>query len=131
MLTYWVGLQEHESSHPAKEVLVECAEHMKTNFMSFGWVCRSRAERAGLQNIEYCSRSDYIFPPWQKVMAEVDFGLKEEMKVRKRDVSVPYLIERYLESKYKDRMRIFTDGSKDPESGKTGTAVCIPERCYY
>lgn len=36
MLTHWINLQEHCSSHPAKALLEDCWEHNKTQDFSFG-----------------------------------------------------------------------------------------------
>lgn len=127
MLAYWVGLQGHDGSHPTKAVLCECAEHAKSDFMSFGWVANSRANSIGLQNIRYCSTgAGSSFPPWLVVAAEVDLGLLGEIKKSPKQVS--YIVQRYLDSKFSNRTMVFTDGSKDPKTGRTGVAFHIPEK---
>ena len=45
MLAYWVYLQGHKMSHPAKAILEDCSEHDKSNFRSLGWVGNVKAER--------------------------------------------------------------------------------------
>lgn len=127
MLSYWVSLQGHNDMHPGKAVLLDCAEHTKSNFMSFGWVCNNRAKSAGLQNIQYCLRGTYTFPPWSVVPTEVDMRLRGEIEKRPRQVSVPFVVQRYLERKCVNKVMVFTDGSKDPKTGRTGAAVYIPE----
>lgn len=44
MLAYWVYLQGHKRSHPAKAILKDCSEHGKSNFWSLGWVGNVKAE---------------------------------------------------------------------------------------
>ena len=37
------------------------------------------------------------------------------------------IVQNYINHQYPDKLFIFTDGSKDPEAGRTGTAIFIPK----
>ena len=53
LLSYWSGLQSHNSSHPTKNVLLDCWEHNEKYCTSFGWLGNSLADHAGLANQQY------------------------------------------------------------------------------
>jgi hypothetical protein len=54
MLAYWVNLQGHCDTHPAKSVLKDCWEHNESHLVSFGWVGDAKAA-VGLCQLQYSS----------------------------------------------------------------------------
>ena len=53
---------------------------------------------------------------------------EEPLRIKKRgqgDIGV--IGQKYIEQNYANRVVIFTDESKEPENGRTGAAVYIPE----
>ncbi len=127
MLAYWVNLQGHSTSHPTKTVLEGCWEHQETNYMSFGWVGNIKAEQAGLHCIQFSPTISYSqTPPWLFVKATVNFDLKQQLKKGSRQAVAGGIAQRYLEQHLTDKTIVFTDGSKDPDTGRTGAAVFIP-----
>ena len=65
LLAYWVNLQGHSTSHPAKAILEDCWEHNDSNIMSFGWIGNIKAAQAGLGHIQFSPTVPYsCTPPW-------------------------------------------------------------------
>jgi ribonuclease HI len=67
--------------------------------------------------------------PWTLTLPEVDITLQE--KVNKSDL--PHLANtetKILINKYIGQTHIYTDGSKDPDSGRVASAVVIPSIQY-
>ncbi|XP_057691989.1 uncharacterized protein LOC130915851 [Corythoichthys intestinalis] len=56
-------------------------------------------------------------------MPVVNFGIKEVIRERGNQGIVA---EEYLGQRYGQSVLVFTDGSKDPETGRTGAAVHVP-----
>ena len=55
MLAYWVNLQGHCDTHPAKSVLKDCWEHNESHLMSFGWNGDAKAATVGLSQLQQSS----------------------------------------------------------------------------
>ena len=126
MLTYWLTLQGHNDSHPAKAVLRDCWEHQESCSSSFGWVGDVKAEQFGLKHFDYCPtvpRSPV--PPWLFIPPDVDISVQEVLKSRS-DHSPEWLAVQKYFLRFGDSLILYTDGSKDPDSGRTGAAVNIP-----
>lgn len=58
-------------------------------------------------------------------MPEVDFEIKNHLWKKKKHGGTGNDTQKYLE-RFSDRVTVFTDRPKDPETGWTGAAVCIP-----
>ena len=52
--------------------------------------------------------------------------IQEQLKKNNKQVPAGRVAESYLEQHFSDKILIFTDGSKDPDTGRTGAAVFIP-----
>ena len=84
MLAYWVYLQGHKSSHPAKATLEDCSEHDKSNFWSLDWIGIVKAESIGLCALQFISNVPRPeIPPWLFQMPSVDFNIQKEDKARR------------------------------------------------
>ena len=126
MLAYWVNLKGHSEQHPTKSVLNDCWEHESMSW-SFGWIGDAKAKNIGLQDLQY-SPTVVIppVPPWLFPWPRVDLGVQKELKNKSKFTPVFESVQMYCEQHYPDSVFIYTDGSKDPESGCTGSAVYIP-----
>ena len=60
-------------------------------------------------------------------MPSIDVNIENEMKIKSKLLSVGRVAEMYIEQHFGDKLLVYTDGSKDPESGRTGAAVFIPK----
>lgn len=132
MMAYWVNIQGQIESHPTKRTLLECWEHEETNFISFGWIAEAKARIIGLDQLQYCKAVPIPYiPPWFFPLPKVDFNIQQELKDNNNILPTKYIVQNYLEKNYKESIFLFTDGSKDPQTGHTGAAVYIPVNQYH
>lgn len=81
---------------------------------------------AGLHVIDLCPVVQYpCIPHWLFINTSLDLSLHDLIKNKNKSVSVSYLVQKFI-NKHLNKVILFTDGSKDPESGRTGAAVHIP-----
>lgn len=66
-----------------------------------------------------------ITPPWLFPTPSVELQLKKVIMDKQGCVSKQLEMTRYFEQKYNRCLQIYTDGSKDPDSGRTASAVVI------
>ncbi|XP_016419840.1 uncharacterized protein LOC107749259 [Sinocyclocheilus rhinocerous] len=125
MTTYWVNLQGH-NNHPAISAIEPCWEHGKRQINSFGWVVRKRASEMGIMERNYSPTVVLpTIPPWFLPQPEIDFSLLELMR---DEYGGNYKIfNSYIRGNYYGYLQIYTDGSKDPKTGRAAAAVVIPE----
>ncbi|XDV45291.1 hypothetical protein PO909_013411, partial [Leuciscus waleckii] len=126
-LNYWVNIKGHKKNHPVKGVLEECWEHGNKNIKSLGWSVQREAQEAG---IEDCDVSPTVIlssiPPWIFPMPIIDLQIQMKIK-NEKDILKNIIAQQYLDQTYSSWVQIFTDGSKDPISGRTAAAVYIPK----
>ena len=125
-MTYWVSLQGHKSNHPTKNVTEFCWEHGKKKVKSFGWVVKEKSEMFGIANKKLCPTIALpAIPPWFLPQPEVDLDLAKQ--VRDQDEgNYGVIASSYIEKNY-GFLQIFTDGSKDPKTGRVSAAFVIAE----
>lgn len=127
MYAYWVNLQGHSCVHPAKAVLKDCWEHQKSNYYSFGWIVDINAQIVGLTQFKFSSTVPCSsIPPWLFVMPVVDLQLQLALKKESSGTPEWLVVQNYFEQ-FKEHLVLYTDGSKDPNNGRTGAAVNIPQ----
>lgn len=132
MMAYWVNIQGQSESHPAKSLLIDCWEHNKTNFISFGWIGDAKAEVIGLRQLDYSSTViQSSIPPWLFPTPRVDLDIQQELKDMSKKLPESRIVQNYFDLHFADSMFIFTDGSKDPDTGRAGAAVYIPASESY
>ena len=126
MLAYWVNLQGHCDTHPAKSVLKDCWEHNESH-LSFGWVGDAKAATVGLCQRQYSSAVSFSsIPPWLFPLPSVDLNIQLELKNNSKHLPVWRIVKNYFDKHFTNSVFIFTDGSKEPDKGKAGAAVFIP-----
>ena len=127
-MVYWTNLQGHKEDHPTKHILTQCWEHGKANFNSFGWIGNSQAGKLGLTKLSHSSVVPLPHtPPCFFVMPTVDIALVKMRDEVEEEKDVRHLTNVHIRTEYPDGIQIFTDGSKDPATGKTAAAVFIPK----
>lgn len=126
-LNYWVTLQGHTQDHPSKAVLNKCWEHGRKHFNSFGWVGDDEAEKLDLTKLSYSHTVTLsATPPWFFPMPIVDLEIAKLSKQSREHGGLSNMVQHYLNTKYSDMVQVYTDGSKDPDTGRTGAAVYVP-----
>ena len=127
LLSYWSGLQSHNSSHPTKNVLLDCWEHNEKYCTSFGWLGNSLADHAGLANQQYISVSVINdLPPWSFSCPIIDFNMHEYVR-KNNSRCTAAAVQAYIDRKFQGKLLLYTDGSKDPATERTGAAVYVPK----
>ncbi|MGL5597690.1 MAG: ribonuclease H family protein, partial [Aeromonas sp.] len=125
-MTYWVSLKGHNSKHPTKAIFEDCWEHERTKIKSIGWIAEEIAQKMDLVNRKYSDTVPIaVLPPWLFKMPAIDLYL---LKVEKSHSGIINEVNNYIERMYYGNVHIYTDGSKDPESNKTGIAVAVPQQ---
>ncbi len=127
-MRYWINIKGHSDSHPIKKVLKNRWEYEYKNLSSFGWTANEEAQSMGLSDIKIApSVASSAIPPWLFPMPVVDTQLYEEKHNKERSILTHTAVQQYIEQTYYSTVKIYTDGSKDPESGITAAAVYIPQ----
>jgi hypothetical protein len=57
----------------------------------------------------------------------ISLGLLERVIAGEEGVDPVNVVSEHLKTQYYAVLNIFTDGSKDPKTGKTGAAFSVPE----
>lgn len=105
--------------------MVNCWEYESAKLRNFGWIAEEEAQSCGIINVEM-SPTVVVSPisPWLFPLPLVDFNLQEMINDRDRVIAKDVKVKQYLEQNYNSVLTIFTDGSKDPETGRASAAVC-------
>ncbi|KAL2092947.1 hypothetical protein ACEWY4_010259 [Coilia grayii] len=124
-LTYWVRLQCSVDS-PAISVLKDCWEYYNKG-KGFGWTIDETASAHGLKNLKFSSALAISnVPPWILPAPDVNTELLTAKKDHPNDQGFATHCKTYLASTFYGFL-IFTDGSKDPQTGQCGIGIFIPE----
>ncbi len=127
LVNYWINLKGHGDSHPTKSVLQASWEKEKAQKFSFGWIGDETEAARDLRVSEkqFCPTVVWPdFPIWKIETMEVDFKW-HWIKTINKSADLVAEFYRYVDDKYRDYIQIYTDGSNDPESGITGSAIFI------
>ncbi len=125
MLAYWINIQGHSGVHPTKAILQDCSEHSRTNYYSFGWIGNVNAQNASLSQLQVSPTVALSTePPCKFTKPSVDISLQQMLKEKSKIMPQRIIVQNYMDL-YRDKLFIFTDGSKQPETGRTGAAFFI------
>ncbi len=120
---YWANLQGHGRSHPTRVVMQVCWEHERVQSYSIGWVCGAFGKDLGLEDMEFSPTVPLpIRPPWLIVEPIVDLQILNSQLKSREEVDLCEVFYNHLNDEFNGYLDIYTDGSKDPQSGQTGAA---------
>lgn len=120
------SVRGHIETHPVKDVLQKCWEYEYVNYSSFGWNADADAKKIGINDIKISSMvAILIIPPWLFQMPMVDLQLHFEINEKERCMPKEIVVDQCLKQNYFNSIQIYTDGSKNPESGYTAAAIYI------
>ena len=131
MANYWTHIKGHDNTHPVKLVLQPCWEHGRTQNPSFGWVGNDLAEVMGVNRGEFSKT--VVFPdvaPWLLKTPKIDFHVLDVKRRERGVVDLVTVFNNHVEREYSECVQIYTDGSVDPETGRTGAAFVVPGADY-
>lgn len=87
-----------------------------------------RGKEMGLKGKEFCPTVPLpVRPPWLLLQTSVDLEILNSHSRSRAGVDVCQIFCDGINDKYSDYLFIFTDGSKDPESGQAGSAFSVPK----
>ncbi len=125
---YWANLQGHAGSHPTRVVMQVCWEHERVKSQSFGWVCGAIGKDLGLEGMEFSPTVPLpVRPPWLFVEPIVDLQILNSHLKSREEVDLCEVFYNHLNEEFNGYLDIYTDGSKDPQSGQTGAAFGVPK----
>ena len=125
-LAYWSNLEGHNQGNPAKRVIEPCWEYEAKKGKGFGWRVREWVQEAGLkEGMVSPTVAMSPVPPWLFPMPIVDMSiLKYAQEEQEKQYVAGYALH-HIGCTYARPVQIYTDGSKDPESGKTAAAMVV------
>lgn len=98
----------------------------------FGWVANRYAGEQGLINLQQCATVHFAEnEPWTYKVPGVDKYLLDDLDLKKKEKEAADLLSAFtfwVSRQYTNYVKIYTDGSKDPQQHTSGAAVCIPDR---
>ena len=125
-MRYWANIKGQLENHPVKNVLSDCWEYNYKKLSSFGWFINEEAREIIKDvNIATCVVLPAI-PPWFFPMPFIDIQLHKD-KQNEENILDSVKVQDYIDHIYYSAIQIYTDGSKDPDSGTTSAAVFIPQ----
>ncbi|KAL2077950.1 hypothetical protein ACEWY4_025635 [Coilia grayii] len=127
-LHYWNRLRERISTCPASSILSDCYEFTsEVSGQPFLKQCMSWAKDFNLLDMVPVKSTFWgPVPVWLLHPVQVDLRLHEDKHNEDVDFSSESAAE-YIQFKWNSCLQIYTDGSKDPESGRVSCAFCIPQ----
>lgn len=124
-MNYWVNLQGHsEGRHPTTKVLLPCWESERAKRECFAWSSVKVARDMALNKLRYSPTVPLsVTTPWLFPSVLVDLSM---LQVQREFGNIAHLVEDRLNTVYQSAVPVFTDGSKDPNTGRTGFAFSVP-----
>lgn len=127
-LHYWNRLREKVSICPTSHILMDCYEFgpQQAHNQPFVKQCMEHAKDFNLVDLDPVQSSHWgPVPSWLLPSVQVDLGLHEFKHDEEVEFSSDSVVE-YIQLNWNSYLHIFTDGSKDPGSGRASCAFCIP-----
>ena len=125
---YWANLLGHKDTHRTKQTVKTSWESNKIKKESF-CVCVSelcKEFKVKEWNISLTVLISAV-PPWLLPQPVIDLSLLKRLHSMKNKINVKAYVNTVLHEQYGQFIQIFTDGSKNPENGKTSCAFYVPE----
>ncbi|VDI25062.1 Hypothetical predicted protein [Mytilus galloprovincialis] len=129
----FLNISSHEDNHPTKESLAKKAtflcysREIKQNKKPYFIVSKDMINQHDVDINQIYKYKQFPTPPWHLTKPRVCTQLSN--LISKKDN--PHLIRSesnfMIDTQYRQFLKIYTDGSKDPNSNKTSCAFAIPE----
>lgn len=122
---YWVNLMGQRCDHPVKITIQTSWEREVASLSSFGWTGEAVAQEMSIHDKNFCPGGLWpSVPLWQLEVPNTDLeilGIKSDNP----EANLVYEFQCHIRERYQEHIIIFTDGSKDQETGTTGAAFVV------
>ena len=122
---YWVSLMGQRDDHPVKITIQESWEREVARLPSFEWTRKAVAREMSIHDKNFCTGVLWpSVPLWELEVPKIDLKVLE-FKSDNPESNLVHQFQCRVIERYKDHIFIFTDGSKDPETGIKGAAFVV------
>ncbi|XP_063416816.1 uncharacterized protein LOC134699058 [Mytilus trossulus] len=132
-LKYYARTKQNPSN-PANELVDDCIEYQIYNHkwndhnIPYGFRVQNLLKDNELDKIKLVTKNIQDPPPWIIGQAKTSSNIKNSLSKKENPHIIKTKALEYIDNAYKNHLKIYTDGSKDPASGKTGYAFLIPSK---
>lgn len=135
-LHYWNRLREKFAICPTSHILMDCYEFASDQVRSHPFLrqCMTWAKDYNLLDMVPVKSSYWgSVPVWLLPSFQIDFKLHKD----KHDEEIEFSkdsVQEHIQHNWNLHLQIYTDGSKDPESGRVSCAFYVPQldlKCGY
>ncbi|CAC5424832.1 unnamed protein product [Mytilus coruscus] len=132
-LKYYARTKQNPSN-PANQLVDDCIEYQIYNHkwndhnIPYGFRVQNLLKDNDLDKIKLVTKNIQDPPPWIIGQAKTSSNIKNSISKKENPHIIKTKALEYIDNAYKNHLKIYTDGSKDPASGKTGYAFLIPSR---
>ncbi|CAC5362520.1 unnamed protein product [Mytilus coruscus] len=130
-LKYYARTKQNPSN-PANQLVDDCIEYQIYNHkwndhnIPYGIRVQNLLKDNDLDKIKLVTKNIQDPPPWIIDQAKTSSNIKNSISKKENPHIIKTKALEYIDNAYKNHLKIYTDGSKDPASGKTGYAFLIP-----
>ncbi|CAC5419567.1 unnamed protein product [Mytilus coruscus] len=132
-LKYYARSKQNPSN-PANQLVDDCIESQiynhkwNDNNIPYGFRVQNLLKDNDLDKIKLVTKNIQDPPPWIIGQANISSNIKDSISKKENPHIIKAKALEYIDNAYKNHLKIYTDGSKDPASGKTGYAFLIPSK---
>ncbi|XP_071152008.1 uncharacterized protein, partial [Mytilus edulis] len=132
-LKYYARTKQNPSN-PANQLVDDCIEYQIYNHkwndhnIPYGFRVQNLLKDNELDKIKMVTKNIQDPPPWIIGQAKTSSNIKNSLSKKENPHIIKTKALEYIDNAYKNHLKIYTDGSKDPASGKTGYAFLIPSK---
>ncbi|CAC5367827.1 unnamed protein product [Mytilus coruscus] len=132
-LKYYARTKQNQTN-PANQLVDDCIEYQIYNHkwnehnIPYGFRVQNLIKDKDLDKINLVTKKSQDPPPWIIGQATTSSNIKDNVSKKENPHIIKSKALEYIDNAYKNHLKIYTDGSKDPASGKTGYAFLIPSK---
>ena len=119
-----VSLRGQRFYHPVK-ITIQASEREVARHPRFGWTGEAVAQEVSIHDKNFCPGVLWpSVPLWQLEVPKIDLevlGIKSDNP----ESSLVHEFQCHIRERHQEHILMFTDGSKDPETGATGAAFGV------
>ncbi|CAC5405219.1 unnamed protein product [Mytilus coruscus] len=132
-LKYYARTKQNQTN-PANQLVDDCIEYQIYNHkwnehnIPYGFRIQNLIKDNDLDKINLVTKKSRDPPPWIVGQATTSSNIKDNVSKKENPHIIKSKALEYIDNAYKNHLKIYTDGSTDPASGKTGYAFLIPSK---